>query len=568
MHNQRPLSAPSGTQKSSRSSLEESLLREENLLAAAFVRRTKLLEKCAARRHSGRKPGADSDLEKSLWKIWESVLNREELGSHKLWRTFLAHCNNLAYALADQEGFVDHKAWILRPVASSKPVQLHGPADVFTSKILAFWAALSNTTTSLRRPALNDGLIELIKALNQAGAGLSWDDQTVSHRQALGRGLDWEQKTIHVGQHGLTLALMLAMAAGRPGIAKFSGSGALNMHNLRPWQSLCTQLGARLHQINPHAPGLPVRLESSGQVRLVHVDRETPDELTIALAAAAPFYPAGLRLTWPQTYSPGHDLTQLMHLLRSFAVPVAALNNGMDIPAVAPRIPDEPEIVLDHGLCSLLLAWSRLGNQTITILGRWPEGPEDHGPGDVPDVQSRIDLLKACGVQITTDHRSITATPGKWAEHPVLDIQNLPQALPLAVALALSAPRESTILSKTPLTELDVMSGLLRFTGRTCESDGVRHHFQSRTTPAGRDASEPARRELEAPDATWGMALAMLSFVHPGLSLANPGELTTLWPHFWNIFHKVLSVPKPKPAPHPTESADVHAKKQRRRLRL
>lgn len=561
MKNQRPLPAPPGARESSPSSLEESLLREEKLLAAAFVRRTKLLKKLATRRHSSRKPGADPDLEKSLWKVWESVLNREELGSFKLWRTFLAQCNSLAYALADQEGFVvDRKAWTLRPVALSRPARLHGPADVFTSKIVTFWAALSNTRISLRRPALNDGLIELIKTLNQAGAGLSWDDDTVSHRALPDRSLDLEQKTIHVGQHGLTLALMLATAAGRPGIAKFSGSGALNMYNLKPWQGLCAQLGARLHQLNPHAPGLPVRLESSGQVRMVHVDRETPDELTTALAAAAPFYSEGLRLTWPQTYTPGHELTQLVHLLRTFAVPVVSLDNGIHIPPVQPRIPDEPELFLDPGLCSLLLAWSRLGNQPITILGHWPE--------DMPDVQRRIDLLKACGVRVETERRSITARPGNWPEHPVLDIRNLPQALPLAVALALSAPRESTILSEVPLLELEVMSGLLRFTGRVCESDGPRHHCQSRTDFSKWDASEPPFQEFEAPDASWGMALAMLSFAYPGLPLANPGELTTLWPHFWNVFHKVLSVPKHKPALHPTEDADAHPKKQRRRVRL
>jgi 5-enolpyruvylshikimate-3-phosphate synthase len=559
MKNQRPLSTPSGVYESSLDSLEESLLREEKLLAAAFVRRTKLLEKCTVRRHSGRKPGADPDLEKFLWKVWEGVLNREGLGSRKLWRTFLAQCNSLAYALADQDSFMNHEAWTLRPVAANKPVRLHGPADVFTSKILTFWAALSNTQTSLRRPALNDGLIELIKALNQAGAGLSWDNETVFHRAAPGRSLDWAQKSIHVGQHGCTLALVLAMVVGRPGIAKLSGSGALNMYNLKPWQSLCTQLGARLHQLNPHAPGLPVRLESSGQARLVQVDQETPDELTIALAAAAPFYPEGLRLTWPQTYSPGHDLRQLLHLLRSCAVPVAALDNGLDIPAATPRIPSEPEIALDPALCSLLLAWARFGNQPIMVLGNWPK--------DLPGVQDYLDLLQACGVQVAIDHGSITAKPGKWPSHPVLDIRNLSRALPLAAALALSAPGESTIFSENPIQGLDIMGGLLRFTGRTCESDGLRHHF-SRTTPTGCDVSEPEVLKLEAPNAAWGMALAMLSFVHPGLPLANPGELTTLWPHFWNVFHKVLSVPKPKPEHTPQKTDDVQPKKQRRRVRL
>jgi|GEM_PF-3434662 len=535
-------------------SLEKRLLQEEKQFAETVLRRTELLGEITARRRRGRKPGADPELEKTLWKTWESALSSGSFGPHRHWRAFLAQTNSLAYALADQEGAPERKAWILRPAAAS-PIHLHGPSDVRLSLIFTFWAAAGNMQSTLRRPALNDGLIELIKAMNQLGAGLSWDSEAVVHRQRRAGGLELEQKTIHLGQHRTTLALMLALAMGRPGVVKFSGSGELNMLSLKPWENICTQLGARLHQLNPHAPGLPARLESGGQAHSVRLSPDLPWELPWALLAAAPFYPQGLRLTWPENFVAGQNLNTLIQALESSAVPVTRLDNGLHVHPSPPVIPEQPEIPLDPALCALLLAWSRFSSHSITVLGYWPK--------DAPDAHRYIDILRAGGLEISMDQRSVTATPGKWPADVVLDVRDLDEALPLAVILALGAPGKSSLVSPQDLRDLEVMTGLLRFTGRTCEIDGPRHRFMF-----DNHASPDPSPDLEAPSALWGMALAMLSFAYPGLTLNNPGELTTHWPRFWHVFQTVLSKSKPKPEPSSPETADAQPKKQSRRIRL
>lgn len=548
-------STPRPRDHTSQLSMEDRLLREEKRFAEAVLRRTRMLGDIVARRKQERKPGATPDLEKTLWKAWESVLNHEGVGRHRQWRAFLAQCNSLAYALVDQDALAGQKAWFLRPSPATGPVQLPGPACIFSSRVITFWAAVSNAAVTLQGPALNDGLIELIKALNQAGAGLAWDEEAVVHRDRAHRTLDWDKKTFHVGRHRPTLALLLALAIGRPGIVKFSGSSALNLHSLKSWQSTCSLLGARLHQINPHAPGLPARLESSGQPQALHVGLDTPPELLWALAAAAPFYPQGLHLSWPNDSPPGQDFLQILHLLRAFQVPVAESHCEAYIPPVAPILPTQPEIALDENLCALLLAWSRVSRQPMRILGAWPK--------DILARDSYLDLLGACGLKITQDTRSISATPHKWPSTPVLDVRAIPQALPLAVVLALSAPGEAVVLVEHELCGQDIVEDLLHFTGRACSSDYERHLFSKRSRSPGTNTLP-----LEAPDAFWGMAMALLSFVRPGLSLANPGELTTLWPRFWQIFHTVLSVPRPKPESQPTEIIDDQPGKQRRRVRI
>ncbi len=536
-------------------SLEERLIQEEKRFAESALRRTALLAEITDRRRRSRKPGADPNLEKTLWKAWEEALARGNFGPHRHWRGFLAQANSLAYSLADQDAHAQKSTWSLYPAATSHPVRLHGPSSLGLSTIFTFWSAVGNSQITLLQPALNDSLIELIKALNQTGAGLSWDNETITHRKRKTLALELEHKTIHLGEHRTTLALMLALALGRPGVFKFSGSGALNMHSLKPWQKQFAQLGARLHQLNPHAPGLPVRLESSGLVREIHLSPETPEILAWALLAAAPFYPEGLRLTWPEDYIPGPELNTVIQLLQSCAVPVTRLEHGVHVPPSPPEIQEQPELPLDPGLCALLLAWSRFSGHPITVVGSWPE--------DAPDARRFTEILASSGLKISADHRSVTATPGKWPSEPVFDVRNLPEALPLAVILGLGAPRESFLACTADLHKLEVVAGLLRQTGRACEGDGLRYRF--RPAEHARDSS---RVGLEAPDAMWGMAIAMLSFVHPGLTLNNPGELTTLWPRFWHVFQTVLSKSKPKTEPSPTETADVQPETKRRRVRI
>ena len=283
--------------------LEERLLREERNLATALLRRSRLLAEITARRkgdasRAAANRSAIQNLEKGLWAAWESVLHPEEDGRSRQWRQLLSQCNNLGYVLGEQKDMRGVKPWILRPGSPSGPVTLSGPTDVFRAEIAIYWAAAANAAARTSPVRTNDDVIELIKSLNQLGAGLAWERDLVSHTPRRSPDLDFDQKTVHVGQSPFILALLLASALARPGIAKFSGSGSLKMLALKPWQQFLPRLGARLHQLNPHSPGLPVRLESNGNPEHAHIDEQTPEVLVIALLVAAPFYPQGLRLTW------------------------------------------------------------------------------------------------------------------------------------------------------------------------------------------------------------------------------------------------------------------------------
>lgn len=612
--------------------LEERLLREEGNLARALLRRSRLLAEIAGRRKGDASRVSANrlalqNLEKGLWAAWETALGPEEGGRSRQWRQLLSQCNNIGYVLAEQKDQRTATPWLLRPGFPGGPVTVAGPTDVFRAKIAIYWSAATNVASRTTPVRTNDEVMELIKALNQLGAGLAWERDLVSHTPGRFPGLDFEQKTVHAGQSPFNLALLLATALARPGIAKFSGSGTLKMLDLKPWQQFLPRLGARLHQLNPHAPGLPIRLESNGNPDCATIDGETPEALILGLLAAAPFFPQGVRLTWDGSAMPGRPpessgtpdaegLTAQLKIITSmydlFGVPHSVQSDAITVSPALPRLPggapnaapgggadnapgaapdtstgaapsaaDGPHPVfhvpLDPAQSAMLLTWSRFTGWAMRLEGRWPE--------DDPATASLPALLRSCGLAVTIAQGAIKADAGPWPAQPVLDVRGHAQAVPLAVILALGAPGKAVLLNLPSHHDQVMIDTLAGWSGRTWTREGSSLVFQ----PQPRESRRGDPR-YEPSDVTWALAAAMLAFRHPGIQLANPEELSARWPGFWSLYTQVLSAPRkrpdqrrpdpagppPKPDPRPgtvpegdiAHNDDHRIKRRARRIRL
>ena len=533
--------------------LEDRLLREERNVAAALLRRSRLLAEIASRRKGDPSRTASNrsallNLEKALWAAWENVLQPEEGGRSKHWHQLLSQCNNLGYILGEQKDVRSGKPWILRPGAPSGAVTFPGPTDVLRAEIAIYWAATANAAARTSPVRTNDDVVELIKALNQLGAGLAWERDLVTHSPRQSADLDFEQKTVHVGQSPFILALLLATALARPGIAKFSGSGSLKMLPLKQWQQFLPRLGARLHQLNPHAPGLPVRLESNGTPELAQIDDETPEELIVALLVAAPFYSQGLRLTWSGAEMPesiGPKLKIISEMYDLYGVPHNVQSDAITVSHALPRLPggtldgasgSHPtfHVPLDPDLSAMLLVWSRFTGWAMRLEGLWPKKDSSTDP--------LLTLLRSCGLIVTIDPKGIRAEAGPWPVEPILDIHGHSQAMPLAVVLALGAPATAMLKGLPSEYDPDVIDTLANWSGRTWRQDGSSLIFQP--MPRGTERSDP---RFAPPDAAWTMAAAMLAFRHPGIHLTTPGELTGSWPEFWTLYNHVLTASAKRP---------------------
>ncbi|WP_045219108.1 hypothetical protein [Desulfonatronum thioautotrophicum] len=547
--------------------LEERLLRDERKIADLLLRRSRLLADITARKTrqgnrgaSGRPP--NQALEKALWSAWEDVLPPTEAGRFRYWRQLVSQCNNLGYILGEQDqaqkAARTGTAWLLRPVPTRESVALSGPTDIFSAKTIIFWAALAGTPVQVRPVLLNEGLIELIKALNQSGARLNWEHDVVTHSPVTLEPPEPTRKTVHVGHDPFTLALLLASVLAHPGVFTFSGSGQLNMLSLKPWQQFLPQLGARLHQLNPHAPGLPVRLEASGRPEQAVVGSDVPQELIWALLAAAPFYPQGLRLIWENSNVSepiGPELRTFARLYDLCGIPHRIQSDAITVSSAVPRFPSPPQsqrpqstsgavqLPLDPTLCAMLLTWSRITDRPMHLRGHWP------GAGQFDDP--RLNLLHCCGLRVKPGPDGVHAEPCAWPEKPVLDLDGKPGNLPLGLVLALTAPGQSVLGVVPAEYDQDAVDKLAQWSGRICRktADTLTFHPDSQNT--GR-----AHLEFEAPDALWALSLAMLSFKYPGAHLLNPGELTKHWPGFWHLYNHVLSTPRKRPENFSTTSSN------------
>ncbi|WP_152555164.1 3-phosphoshikimate 1-carboxyvinyltransferase [Desulfonatronum thiodismutans] len=533
--------------------LEERLLREERNVAAALLRRSRLLAEIAVRRKGDASRAASNrsaiqNLEKSLWTVWENVLQPEEGGRSKHWHQLLSQCNNLGYILGEQKDVPSGRPWILRPGAPGGAVTLPGPTDVLRAEIAIYWAAATNAAARANPVRTNDDVVELIKALNQLGAGLAWERDHVTHSPGRSADLDFDQKTVHVGQSPFILALLLATALARPGIAKFSGSGSLKMLPLKQWQQFLPRLGARLHQLNPHSPGLPVRLESNGTPELAQIDDETPEELIVALLVAAPFYSRGLRLTWSGAGMPegiGAKLKIISEMYDLYGVPHNVQPDAITVSHALPRLPGGTyndasgshstfRVPLDPDLSAMLLIWSRFTGWTMRLEGLWPKKDSSADP--------LLTLLRSCGLAVSIDPKGIRAEAGPWPAEPILDVRGRSQAMPLAVVLALGAPSAAVLKGLPSEYDREVIETFSNWSGRTWRQEGSSLFFQP--VPRGTERGDP---RFEPPDAAWAMAAAMLAFKHPGIQLTSPGELTGTWPGFWTLYNHVLTASAKRP---------------------
>ncbi len=490
----------------------------------------------------------DADFEKRLWKIWQEKGELKELDS-KLLRKLFNLCNSLAYERVERQPDREFLLW-----PSTKPVRIELPApkDTWLTRMWAVAAAAANAELELDSVVLNDGLYELIKAMNQVGAGFSWEKTRVLHTPSQ-EGINLDRKSIFVGSDPFNLYLLIGLAASSPGNVKFAGESWLKHQDLRPLLELLPFLGARGVSLVPGSEGLPLRLESSGQVKTsLPLPAEAPPDLIYALVFSLAFFDSDqeeIQVTW-SSEQPPNDLQEVLSLLQSCGIEAGMDSQSIRIQPGRPKQPRRPEIPSDPALSSVVLAMPQiLGGEALLQEGSLPEAPR---------YAAWQSLLQEFGPLIQTTERGIESCPGTPASDMQLDCRSRPECFPLGLAFCLCHPDGGLVLG--PRGEdfefaLELLDKLALPFEEQSESIRVLQRPQG----------QPGKVSITAPHSLWGLAIALVSLVRPNIVLRNPGELTGLWPQFWNIF-KGLPEPQKRMQEKETRKKDSDEPKRRRIL--
>jgi hypothetical protein len=534
-----------------RNTILEDLLDADARLLFQVARRMRLVKHAAKGR-----PALPRDTEKQLWAAFDQQCRKQNLDP-RLARQLFALLGGFGLEKSERRG--EDKPFGLVPRSDAADIDMAGPRSLARSRMFAVLAAASGQALRLPGVVLNDPLIELVKALNQAGARLSWTDDVLEAQTrpaAPGEfALKFEEQLVFAGDEPFTLYALLALALREAGRSKFAGGAGLKMLDLRALGAILPHLGARLAPMNPRAHGLPARLESGGRMASrVELTPDTPPAFAQALALVAWSYPEGLRLALPDEASSAARLAaaldEVMPVLSHSKVPAKRQNNEFVIPAAQPKLPAAPELPLDPALCAYLLALPAFAGGQARLTGALelpPAVAQDFAAlGLAPEIGADAALCRHAALE-----------PGK-----TLGMGADARLFPLALALALRAGSGRVALPAG--NEADSARAwavdLLERLGAGCDTWG---NNMIGVTSAPQGAWEGV---WSSPSPYATLALALLSFLRPGIALDNPGELAGLWPRFWGLYNALPLVRDLKPAPKAPEPEP--AKPRRKRVRV
>jgi 3-phosphoshikimate 1-carboxyvinyltransferase len=501
----------------------QDLIDLDRKLTDMLVRRCDLLARSASERRERRGKIAEPHQEKALWAVWKE--RRDESGvDGRIWEQIFNLSNGLAYARAEREQR-RHGGYVLSPKRAPVAIDLPGPRDLLTSRFALTLAAVSGQPLVLPDVVLNDPMIELIKGFNQIGGAVSWDGMGVRSDSTSGLGL--EGKVVFAGSDRLNLFILLALSLTTTGTFKITGGARLKTTDLTPLRPVLLQLGARVVHLDPHSLGVPLRVEASGVIPTeVRLPETCPVEFAWALLLALSALSRPLRIRWLPEAGKAILSGRVAHLLDLCGCAYERHGDGIELKGSGPELPTSISVPLDPQLSGFVLALPLGPGGRSRLRGTWPGFGEDDG----------VSRLLGRFLNLSIGAEEISTTPGdiRSAQSPPLEHS------PLAAALALlrQARDPGYLASFQPegewggpavLTELGVSTSLEEGLLKLSWAD----------EPGGKPPT------IDAPTPEWAMALALLSFHRPGMTLLNPGIVSQSWPQFWQIFN---GLPNPSEA--------------------
>jgi 3-phosphoshikimate 1-carboxyvinyltransferase len=538
----------------------EELLELDKQLLRIVVRRGRLLRK-ASRRGVG-----TTGVEKTLWRIWEDEASRFGKDPAQ-WRRVFSMLQELT--IRDVESVSD--GYGLSPGFFSADVDMTGPGSRFQARLWCLLAAQSSDAIQIPGAVTEDPLVELLKALNQVGGHLYWDEEGVKSRGT--ETLSFLDKAVFAGEDPFNLYALIWLALAREEHVKFTGGAGLKLLDLGPLKRLLPAMGARLVNVAPRCAGTPVRLEASGVLpNGIVLPEDLPEEAIMALVAVAPSFPGGLSLSRAGGKAMPEPVAEVVRFLRQCGVAVEEEGGALRVGPGPLTLPKRQKLNLDPFLSAWLLALPRFAGGKVRLVGRWP--------GHMAEAQAAEALLRAAGVKLKVGKERVDAhTEGVSSSGGArLDTSSVPDYFPLSLALAAalrkSTPSEQVIVSDIPETggpageflsrigymlrplEGGVKGGVedgaevveevveefveevLEEVGPDAEADAA-EEVGPDTVPEAMENTGESSAELPwvSPGPHWSMGFALAAFVRPGITLTNPGGVASIWPGFWNLYN-------------------------------
>ena len=515
------------------------LLDLDNDILHLVMRRAQLV---ARMRHNGR---LAPETEKTIRTAWESKAARMAR-DNRLSRDLFVLLQSIEPLSREEE---EQGYFNLAPSSEAVDIRIPAPSDTVAGRMwLAVAAAAGQMTKAMRMP-LTDAVVSGVKALNQIGGQLWWEENgDVQSRGGKGlvRNLD---KVIHIGDDAFNLWLVIALCAGMPSRLKLTGESSLRFVDLAPLRRFLPQMGVRLTNVIPSQDGLPIRLECSGMMpRELRLADDLPEDFIAAMVLASPFWETQCRLILPEKEP--RLLGQVLGILSSCGARVTREGREVLVERGEFSVPAEPVVPMDASIAATILMFPGFNGGQAVLEGVWGHS-KAHGLVEKMLRGAGLNVKYGSGETVCSGKERETSVPA--AEIMAEIIASCPQLLPLASVIMAAAVHEgaSVVLPELAEEERHLVTAFLVRCG-VDEEDG-RLKVSDTVIPG----------TWVAPNAQWAMAYALCAFLRPNLHLSNPGVMTALFPPFWTLYN---TLPRPVLKRRVEKEADDEEKPVRRRV--
>lgn len=535
-------------------SLTQEMAQLDEKLVTLLAARTNLLARAASARRTKNLGITDPEQEKKLWQTWKDAARRSNFEPQILRKVFHL-MNNLSYARVEKNTSSE-KPLCLFPRRKPVNINIDAPRDQILNSIMFFLGATSSSSLTISPFQANDLSLELINALNLSGFNVLFHEGECSTQPTTSWSMD--NKIIYAGQSKFHFFLLLCLALGQVTKVKFTGATKLKILDVRPLQAILPQLGARLTSIEPHGNGLPVRLESSGQIpETFTAPQGISKKFILALTVAATTFKTGLTIRLDPSSANSTLLRKGIPFLQQFIPELQYEGTTIIVPPGAAACDlSRVDIPMDPLMSLHLLVMPFFADGTVTLRGKWPT--------HTPHLQEIMDILYEFGLRTTIQPDAISSRMKHRPASVAVDISSCREYLPLILAMGLGLKAPCTITLDTSSEEVEYAQDLL-------ETLGIGYALEPGALRLGLPpVRRPNEEPWQSPGPFWTLAGALISFCNPGVCMNNADNISSAWPWFWKIF---MNLPEPQNyihTSHDTETIDTanHDKPTRKRIRI
>ncbi|OEU70648.1 MAG: 5-enolpyruvylshikimate-3-phosphate synthase [Desulfovibrio sp. S3730MH75] len=518
-------------------------------LISMISRRNFLMGKAASKRKEKGLPLADPDQERRIFEIW-TTKSADEKFNLKAARRVFEQLNTLAYTCVSHPENRNLPSYSLSPARRPVKVTIDGPCSLFQSQLWMALAAMCSADAKMAPLSVNDQLTSLAKAFNQAGGHLSWEGDTIESRA--GEGVSFEDKLVFAGDDPMTMYLVIAFGLKDPGKFKIAGGPILKQYDSRVLTPILDPLGARLNTLDLQSHGLPARLECGGNLATsVTMLEDSPSKFAAALTLAGWTYPKGLTIKFEKDWAGISDIKDAVDVLSACGIKANLSDTECVIPATETfSFPEEPKIALDPELSAAILSLPAFAGGNVTIKGTWPKNS--------PKAIDALKMLDLGGVNVKVTDSEISSTKGAQPKSVIFDLDQAADLFPIGMALAINSDTECSLNNIKNVALFEQGVELLERLGLeyTRTDDGIK-------IAPGKIQWDEA---WNAPTPYFGIALGLMAYIRPGLSIQNPGDLTDLWPRYWTLYNSLPEIDGLKDPQ--VKDVEDDAKSKRRRIKI